>query len=150
MTITTQATSPAAADRGSCASRCWVSSIWPLKTVTLMALFASRSQPCGKPGRRAGVRYSLENPAAYIQSNLVGFGHVCSKVAATTARGTSFASSSSVYGKPQSALHEQQPVNHPVSLYASKKANELMAHTRAHGLRNGIAIFHGLWPVGSP
>ena len=79
---------------------------------------------------QAGVRYSLENPAAYIQSNLVGFGHVLEGCRHHGVQNLVYASSSSVYGGNRNLpFHEQQPVNHPVSLYAaSKKANELLAH----------------------
>ena len=83
---------------------------------------------------QAGVRYSLENPAAYIQSNLVGFGHVLEGCRHHGVEHLVYASSSSVYGGNRNLpFDERQPVNHPVSLYAaSKKANELMAHTYSH------------------
>ena len=101
----------------------------------LMGLFAAE-----KPtvvvnlAAQAGVRYSLENPAAYIQSNLVGFGHLLEGCRHHGIENLVYASSSSVYGGNRNLpFHEQQPVNHPVSLYAaSKKANELMAHTYSH------------------
>ena len=104
----------------------------------LMALFAAeRPEVVVNLAAQAGVRYSLENPAAYIQSNLV------------------YASSSSVYGGNRNLpFHEQQPVNHPVSLYAaSKKANELMAHTYSHlyGLpATGLLFFTVYGPWGRP
>ena len=83
---------------------------------------------------QAGVRYSIENPALYIQSNLVGFGHVLEGCRRTAVEHLVYASSSSVYGgNRQTPFQEEQPVNHPVSLYAaSKKANELIAHTYSH------------------
>ena len=87
---------------------------------------------------QAGVRYSIENPAVYIQTNLVGFGHVLEGCRHHGVKHLVYASSSSVYGGNHNLpFKEQQPVNHPVSLYAAtKKANELMAHTykigRAH------------------
>jgi len=83
---------------------------------------------------QAGVRYSIENPAAYIQSNLVGFGHVLEGCRHQGVEHLVYASSSSVYGGNRKLpFSEQQPVNHPVSLYAAtKKANELMAHTYSH------------------
>ena len=83
---------------------------------------------------QAGVRYSLENPMAYIDTNLVGFGHILEGCRHNQVRHLVYASSSSTYG-----LNTKQPfsthecVNHPVSLYAAtKKANELMAHTYSH------------------
>ena len=101
---------------------------------------------------QAGVRYSLENPAAYIQSNLVGFGHILEGCRHHGVGHLVYASSSSVYGGNRNLpFHERQPVNHPVSLYAaSKKANELMAHTYSHlyGLpATGLRFFtvYGPW-----
>ena len=104
---------------------------------------------------QAGVRYSLENPAAYIQSNLVGFGHVLEGCRHHGTENLVYASSSSVYGGNRNLpFHEQQPVNHPVSLYAaSKKANELMAHTYSHlyGLpATGLRFFTVYGPWGRP
>ena len=101
---------------------------------------------------QAGVRYSLENPAAYIQSNLVGFGHILEGCRHHGVENLVYASSSSVYGGNRNLpFHEQQAVNHPVSLYAaSKKANELMAHTYSHlyGVpATGLRFFtvYGTW-----
>lgn len=83
---------------------------------------------------QAGVRYSLENPLAYIDSNLVGFGHILEGCRHNNIEHLVYASSSSVYGsntKMPFSVHDN--VNHPVSLYAAtKKANELMAHTYSH------------------
>ena len=83
---------------------------------------------------QAGVRYSLENPLAYIDTNLVGFGHILEGCRHNKVKHLVYASSSSVYGlntKQPFSTHEA--VNHPVSLYAAtKKANELMAHTYSH------------------
>ena len=83
---------------------------------------------------QAGVRYSLENPLAYIDTNLVGFGHVLEGCRHNKVGHLVYASSSSVYGsntKMPFSIHDQ--VNHPVSLYAAtKKAGELMAHTYSH------------------
>ena len=83
---------------------------------------------------QAGVRYSLENPEAYIDSNIVGFGNILEGCRKTNVKHLVYASSSSTYG-----LNTKQPfsthdsVNHPISLYAAtKKANELMAHTYSH------------------
>ena len=97
----------------------------------LMALFAEEEPSVVvNLAAQAGVRYSLENPAAYIQSNLVGFGHLLEGCRHHGTENLVYASSSSVYGGNRNLpFHEQQPVNHPVSLYAaSKKANELMTH----------------------
>ena len=104
---------------------------------------------------QAGVRYSIENPSAYIQSNLVGFGHILEGCRHYGVQNLIYASSSSVYGGntnlPFSELHG---VNHPVSLYAaSKKANELMAHTYSHlyGLSaTGLRFFTVYGPWGRP
>jgi len=83
---------------------------------------------------QAGVRYSLENPLAYIDTNLVGFGHILEGCRHNKVEHLVYASSSSVYGsntKMPFSVHDN--VNHPVSLYAAtKKANELMAHTYSH------------------
>jgi UDP-glucuronate 4-epimerase len=83
---------------------------------------------------QAGVRYSLENPLAYIESNLLGFGHILEGCRHNNVEHLVYASSSSVYGSNTSmpfSVHDN--VNHPVSLYAAtKKANELMAHTYSH------------------
>ena len=104
---------------------------------------------------QAGVRYSLENPAAYIQSNLVGFGNLLEGCRHHGVENLVYASSSSVYGGNRNLpFHERQPVNHPVSLYAaSKKANELMAHTYSHlyGLpATGLRFFTVYGPWGRP
>ena len=85
-------------------------------------------------GAQAGVRYSLSNPHAYVDSNLVGFVNVLEACRHSRVKHLVFASSSSVYGAnttmPFSIHHN---VDHPVSLYAAtKKANELMAHTYSH------------------
>jgi UDP-glucuronate 4-epimerase len=104
---------------------------------------------------QAGVRYSIDNPAAYIQSNLVGFGHVLEGCRHQGVDHLVYASSSSVYGgNRQLPFNEQQAVNHPVSLYAAtKKANELMAHTYSHlyGLpATGLRFFTVYGPWGRP
>lgn len=104
---------------------------------------------------QAGVRYSLENPHAYIDSNIVGFMNVLEACRHNGVKNLSYASSSSVYG-----LNEQMPfstshnVNHPMSLYAAtKKSNELMAHTYAHlyGIHcTGLRFFTVYGPWGRP
>ena len=104
---------------------------------------------------QAGVRYSIENPAAYVQSNLVGFGNVLEGCRHHGVEHLVYASSSSVYGgNTQMPFSEHQSVDHPVSLYAaSKKANELMAHTYSHlyGLAaTGLRFFTVYGPWGRP
>ena len=101
---------------------------------------------------QAGVRYSLENPLAYIDSNLVGFGHILEGCRHHGVEHLVYASSSSVYGsntKMPFSVHDN--VNHPVSLYAAtKKANELMAHSYSHLYKlptTGLRFFtvYGPW-----
>ncbi len=122
----------------------------------LIELFAAeRPQVVVNLAAQAGVRYSLENPAAYIQSNLVGFGNVLEGCRHYGTQNLVYASSSSVYGGNRNLpFHEQQPVNHPVSLYAaSKKANELMAHTYSHLYAlpsTGLRFFTVYGPWGRP
>ena len=122
----------------------------------LMGLFAEeKPDVVVNLAAQAGVRYSLENPAAYIQSNLVGFGHILEGCRHHGVGHLVYASSSSVYGGNRNLpFHEQQSVNHPVSLYAAtKKANELMAHTYSHlyGLpATGLRFFTVYGPWGRP
>jgi UDP-glucuronate 4-epimerase len=104
---------------------------------------------------QAGVRYSLENPYAYVDSNLVGFINILESCRHSKVKHLVFASSSSVYGantKMPFSVHHN--VDHPVSLYAaSKKANELMAHTYSHlfGLPcTGLRFFTVYGPWGRP
>lgn len=104
---------------------------------------------------QAGVRYSLENPAAYIQANLVGFGHLLENCRHHNVAHLVYASSSSVYGgNSRLPFSESQGADHPVSLYAaSKRANELMAHTYSHlyGLPStGLRFFTVYGPWGRP
>lgn len=104
---------------------------------------------------QAGVRYSLVNPHAYIESNLSGFLNVLEGCRAVGAKHLVFASSSSVYGANRKVpFSERDNVDHPVSLYAaSKKANELMAHTYAHlyGIPStGLRFFTVYGPWGRP
>jgi UDP-glucuronate 4-epimerase len=102
-----------------------------------------------------GVRYSLENPAVYIQTNLVGFANLLECCRHYPGRHLVFASSSSVYGNnPELPWSESQNVDHPVSLYAAtKKSNELMAHVYSHlfGLNaTGLRYFTVYGPWGRP
>ena len=125
---------------------------WP----TLNALFERE-----KPNRvvnlaaQVGVRYSLKNPHAYIQSNLVGFGNILEGCRHHGVEHLVYASSSSVYGaNTQMPFSVRDNVDHPVSLYAaSKKANELMAHSYSHlyGLSTtGLRYFTVYGPWGRP
>ena len=104
---------------------------------------------------QAGVRYSIENPAAYIDSNLVGFGHILEGCRHSNVGHLVYASSSSVYGSnTELPFSEKHNVDHPISLYAaSKKANELMAHAYAHlyGMpATGLRFFTVYGPWGRP
>ena len=104
---------------------------------------------------QAGVRYSIENPAAYIDSNLVGFGNILEGARHGKVKHLVYASSSSVYGaNTKLPFSEHDNVDHPVSLYAAtKKANELMAHTYAslYGLPStGLRFFTVYGPWGRP
>ena len=104
---------------------------------------------------QAGVRYSIENPAAYINANLVGFGHVLEGCRHSGVGHLVYASSSSVYGSnTKLPFSEKDNVDHPISLYAaSKKANELMAHAYAHLYEmptTGLRFFTVYGPWGRP
>ena len=104
---------------------------------------------------QAGVRYSISNPSAYIQSNLVGFANVLEGCRQNKIPHLVYASSSSVYGGNKNLpFHEEQAVNHPVSLYAAtKKSNELMAHTYSHLYdlpTTGLRFFTVYGPWGRP
>ena len=104
---------------------------------------------------QAGVRYSLTNPDAYIDSNIIGFMNILESCRYNNVKNLSYASSSSVYG-----LNEELPfstnhdVSHPISLYAaSKKSNELMAHTYSHLFdisTTGLRFFTVYGPWGRP
>lgn len=104
---------------------------------------------------QAGVRYSLKNPHAYIDSNLVGFTNILEGCRHSKVKHLVFASSSSVYGantKVPFSIHDN--IDHPVSLYAAtKKANELMAHTYSHLYdlpTTGLRFFTVYGPWGRP
>lgn len=104
---------------------------------------------------QAGVRYSLENPHVYVESNLVGFLHILEGCRHTAVPHLVYASSSSVYGaNTRMPFSVHQNVDHPVSLYAAtKKANELMAHTYSHLYRlptTGLRFFTVYGPWGRP
>jgi UDP-glucuronate 4-epimerase len=104
---------------------------------------------------QAGVRYSIENPDAYLQSNMVGFHNILEACRHYPVEHLIYASSSSVYGANKKVPFEETDfVDHPVSLYAAtKKSNELMAHTYSH-LYNipttGLRFFTVYGPMGRP
>ncbi len=104
---------------------------------------------------QAGVRYSLQNPQAYVQSNLTGFTNILEGCRHGGIEHLVYASSSSVYGgNARMPFSEHDNVDHPISLYAAtKKANELMAHTYSHlfGLpTSGLRFFTVYGPWGRP
>ncbi len=104
---------------------------------------------------QAGVRYSLENPHAYISSNIVGFMNILEACRHNNVKHLAYASSSSVYGNnTKMPLSTSDNVDHPISLYAAtKKSNELMAHTYSHlfGLpTTGLRFFTVYGPWGRP
>ncbi|MDJ0777252.1 MAG: NAD-dependent epimerase [Gammaproteobacteria bacterium] len=104
---------------------------------------------------QAGVRYSLENPAAYISSNLVGFANLLESCRHHPVEHLVYASSSSVYGANQKMpLATADNVDHPISLYAAtKKSNELMAHSYSHLYElptTGLRFFTVYGPWGRP
>ena len=104
---------------------------------------------------QAGVRYSIENPSAYLNSNVIGFGNILECCRKFKIEHLIYASSSSVYGgNKKIPFSENDGVNHPVSLYAAtKRSNELMAHTYSH-LYNlpttGLRFFTVYGPWGRP
>ena len=122
----------------------------------MAALFAEeRPERVVHLAAQAGVRYSLEHPAAYVDSNLVGFANVLEGCRQAGVRHLVFASSSSVYGaNTRTPFSEHDGVGHPVSLYAAtKRANELMAHSYSHlhGLPvTGVRVFTAYGPWGRP
>ena len=104
---------------------------------------------------QAGVRYSITNPNSYIESNLVGFSNILEACRHYEVNHLLYASSSSVYGgNTKLPFSEKQPVNHPVSLYAAtKKSNELMAHSYSHLYdlpSTGLRLFTVYGPWGRP
>lgn len=104
---------------------------------------------------QAGVRYSIENPLAYIKSNAEGFLHILEGCRHNSVEHLIYASSSSVYGKNSKIpFSVEDPVDHPVSLYAAtKRANELMAHTYSHLYEipvTGLRFFTVYGPWGRP
>ncbi len=122
----------------------------------LEGLFADfRPEAVVNLAAQAGVRYSLINPASYVQSNLVGFANLLECCRRHPVQHLVFASSSSVYGLNRAMPYRvEDNVDHPVSLYAaSKKANELMAHAYSHlyGIpATGLRFFTVYGPWGRP
>lgn len=104
---------------------------------------------------QAGVRYSIENPDVYIQSNIIGFFNILEACRYSRVDHLIYASSSSVYGSNKKVPFEETDfVDNPVSLYAAtKKSNELMAHTYSHLYRipsTGLRFFTVYGPIGRP
>lgn len=104
---------------------------------------------------QAGVRYSIENPMAYVNSNMVGFASILEGARHSKCEHLVYASSSSVYGlNERMPFSTSQNVDHPISLYAaSKKSNELMAHTYSHLFNlptTGLRFFTVYGPWGRP
>ena len=104
---------------------------------------------------QAGVRYSMENPLAYINSNIVGFAHILENCRHYKVEHLVYASTSSVYGaNTKMPFSENDSANHPLSVYAaSKKSNELMAHSYSHLYQlptTGLRFFTVYGPWGRP
>ena len=104
---------------------------------------------------QAGVRYSIKNPLAYINSNIVGFAHILENCRQNKVEHLVYASTSSVYGaNTKTPFSEHDSVNHPLSVYAaSKKSNELMAHAYSHVYQlptTGLRFFTVYGPWGRP
>ncbi len=122
----------------------------------MRALFAEgRFERVVHLAAQAGVRFSIENPQAYLDSNLTGFGHVLEGCRRNDVAHLVYASSSSVYGaNTRTPFRVEDNVDHPVSLYAAtKKANEAMAHAYSHlyGLpATGLRFFTVYGPWGRP
>ena len=122
----------------------------------IAALFsAERPQRVINLAAQAGVRYSLQNPHAYVDSNVVGFVNILEGCRHASVEHFVYASSSSIYGgNERMPFSEHDNVDHPVSLYAAtKKSNELMAHTYSHlfGLpTTGLRFFTVYGPWGRP
>ncbi len=113
----------------------------PLKVVNLAA--------------QAGVRYSMENPLAYINSNIVGFAHILENCRHNNVEHLVYASTSSIYGaNTKMPFSEHDSANHPLSVYAaSKKSNELMAHSYSNLYKlptTGLRFFTVYGPWGRP
>jgi len=122
----------------------------------LMKLFAEhKPEIVVNLAAQAGVRYSIDHPDAYIQSNIIGFYNILEACRHNPVEHLVYASSSSVYGSNKKVPFEETDfVDHPVSLYAAtKKSNELMAHTYSHLYKipaTGLRFFTVYGPMGRP
>ncbi len=122
----------------------------------IFSLFSSSNpEICINLAAQAGVRYSIQNPKSYIKSNIEGFGNILECCRHNKVKHLIYASSSSVYGgNTQLPFKENRGADHPVSLYgATKKANELMAHSYSHlyGIpTTGLRFFTVYGPWGRP
>ena len=122
----------------------------------LLNLFKTQKPECVvNLAAQAGVRYSMENPLAYINSNIVGFANVLENCRNYKIKHLVYASTSSVYGaNTKMPFSEHDSVNHPLSVYAaSKKSNELMAHTYSYLYKlptTGLRFFTVYGPWGRP
>ena len=101
---------------------------------------------------QAGVRYSIENPNAYVDSNLLGFMNILEGCRSSNVGHFIYASSSSIYGLNKSIpFNIKDRVDHPISLYAAtKKSNELLAHSYSHLYSlptTGLRFFYCLWTI---
>lgn len=131
--------------------------VMDLKDKTSLDIFFEKVQPeyVVNLAAQAGVRYSITNPYAYVDSNLIGFVNILEACRNYPVKHLIYASSSSVYGGNKTIpFSTQHQVDHPVSLYAAtKKANELMAHTYSHlyGIpTTGLRFFTVYGPLGRP
>jgi UDP-glucuronate 4-epimerase len=120
----------------------------------LREAFDARPEQVVHLAAQAGVRYSIQNPAAYVDSNLVGFANILEECRRIGVRHLVYASSSSVYGTNAVPFSERDGVDHPTSIYAAtKRANELLAHGYSHlfGLpTTGLRFFTVYGPWGRP
>ncbi len=123
---------------------------------TMFSVFkASKPDIVVNLAAQAGVRYSLENPSAYVDANVVGFMNILEACRYHDVKHLTYASTSSVYGaNTNMPFTEHEGVNHPLTLYAAtKKANEMMAHTYSHLFRlptTGLRFFTVYGPWGRP
>ena len=125
------------------------------KSAMELLFFAERPDKVIHLAAQAGVRYSLSNPHAYVEANLLGFINILEGCRHNSVKHLVYASSSSVYGgNTKLPFSEHDNIDHPVSLYAStKKANELMAHTYSHLFQlptTGLRFFTVYGPWGRP
>ncbi len=129
--------------------------IWPIAREWQRSSHGTGSPVCSISGLRPGIRHSLVDPHSYIESNLVGFGNILEGCRHNGCKHLLYASSSSVFGaNTQLPFSVHDNVDHPLNLYAAtKKSNELMAHSYAHlfGLpTTGLRFFTVYGPWGQP